>query len=141
MKQFIPLVIAAFILFGYQSFAQSNDEMIKKAKAQIEADDHGSALVTVQNAIEASPNNADLFMLKAEINMKLLKLNEAASDYQRAIRLDPQNAEAHLMVGNIFYTQGNEENSSEKIARGCKYFAKAKELGDKRAASMLLKCP
>ncbi|PCH93641.1 MAG: hypothetical protein COB85_06655 [Bacteroidetes bacterium] len=141
MKHFIPVLVIATFLFTSQSFAQGNDELIENVRTALNADNPTEALLTLNKAMDESPNNTELLMLRAEVYLKHMDLGKAATDFQRVIRLDPQNAKAYLMVGNIFYSQGNEENSSDKIERGCKYFAKAKELGDKMAASMLLKCP
>ena len=141
MKHFIPLAVAACILFGYQTFAQSNNDLINKAKAEMKANEHDGALATLKMAMKGNPNSTELLMMRGDVYMAQLNFKKAVSDYQLVIRLDSQNAEAHFKAGNIFYEEGAKEHSSEKTARGCTYFKKAKELGSKRAASMLLKCP
>ena len=141
MKQFIPLVVAASILFVCPSFAQSNDDLINKAKTEIKENNPTEALLTLKKAMEANPNSTELLMLRADLYMAQRNPSKAVTDYQRVIRLDPQNAEAHFMAGNLFYLEGAKEKSSEKTARGCEYFKKASVLGDKRATSMLMKCP
>lgn len=175
MKHFIPLVIAAVILFAFSTFAQSYDDLINKAKTEMNADDQTQALVTlkkaysisnqgaemyklmatcykvtgefetgilyINRALEMNPKSVQLFMVRAGLYMEQKQLDKAVTDYEFVIRLEPKNAEAHYMAGLIFYNLGSKEKSNEKTARGCKYFRKAKELGEKRAASMLLKCP
>ncbi len=141
MKHFIPLVVAASILFVNPAYAQSSDGLIDQAKMEMKENNPTKALAILKKALEANPNNPELLILRGNAHTIQGDLAKAVTDYQLVIRLDPQNAEAHFMAGNIYYIQGSKENSSEKTTRGCEYFRKAKELGDKRAVSMLLKCP
>jgi tetratricopeptide (TPR) repeat protein len=65
--------------------------------------------------------NSDAFMYRGKANYKLGKVREALSDYEDAIRLNPDNGQAYLYRG-ILYVQTKRKKSA------CADFQKAKGL-------------
>ncbi|KAL8534483.1 hypothetical protein ACS0TY_010482 [Phlomoides rotata] len=63
-------------------------------------DDHFELAVDLYSqAIALSPNNADLFVDRAQANIKLQNFTDAVADATKAIQLDPSMAKAYLRKG------------------------------------------
>ncbi|XP_057774291.1 protein SGT1 homolog [Salvia miltiorrhiza] len=74
-------------------------DLEKKAKEAF-IDDHFELAVDLYSqAIALSPNSADLFVDRAQANIKLQNCTEAVADANKAIELDPSNAKAYLRKG------------------------------------------
>ena len=54
-------------------------------------------------------NNADTYVLMGDAYRKLIDGGNAVQSYQKALTLDPKNAEAKYKIGKIYQTQNNQE--------------------------------
>ncbi|KAI3419587.1 uncharacterized protein J3R85_013095 [Psidium guajava] len=67
-------------------------------------DDHFELAVDLYSqAIELSPNNAELFADRAQANLKLRNFTEAVADANKAIQIDPNLSKAYFRKGNACY--------------------------------------
>lgn len=74
-------------------------DLEKKAKEAF-IDDHFELAVDLYSqAIALNPNDADLFVDRAQANIKLQNFTEAVADANKAIQLDPSIAKAYLRKG------------------------------------------
>ena len=70
-----------------------------KAKEAFEDDNYDLAYDLLTQAIGLSPNNADLYADRAQVNIKVNNLTEAVSDANKAIELNPSHSKAYLRKG------------------------------------------
>ena len=63
------------------------------------------ALVYLKAAIEREPNMAQYRYVKGNLDESLGNLEEARASFDKAIELDPTNADAHAGIGRIYYNK------------------------------------
>ena len=64
------------------------------------------ALSMIETALKTYPGQSGLYYLRGISLEELGQSVKAKKSYQKAIHLDPQNAEAHLALANHYYSQG-----------------------------------
>ncbi|XP_027366400.1 protein SGT1 homolog [Abrus precatorius] len=69
------------------------------AKEAFEDDNYELAYDLLTQAIDLSPNNADLYADRAQVNIKVNNLPEAVADANKSIELNPSHSKAYLRKG------------------------------------------
>jgi tetratricopeptide (TPR) repeat protein len=127
---------------------QDGDQPATVARASLSPEDMGDVLMARRKYVEAIstyqqvPNQSSILWNKLGIAQQhLFNEREARRDYERALRLDPKNAEATNNLGTILYSQKdykgairlykralklNPRNSTIYCNLGTAYFAKEK---------------
>ncbi|KAJ3671035.1 hypothetical protein LUZ60_008461 [Juncus effusus] len=98
----IPFVFAPFIpsfSFCFRGVIAMASDLEMRAKEAFLDDDFELACDLYTRAIEIDLNNADLYVDRAQANVKLRNFTEAVSDCSKAIELDPSMAKAYLRKG------------------------------------------
>ncbi|MCU0445029.1 MAG: tetratricopeptide repeat protein [Microscillaceae bacterium] len=104
-----------------------------EARAKIEKYCAGIAQIAPSREFKISkkkPENAQEFCKSAEKKLEARDYEGAIQDYQKAIELNVQYAEAYFGMGNAYFAQGEPEQA-------CQKWRKALELGYTQAQEML----
>lgn len=89
------------------------------------------ALDDIELAIQIEPTNTLYLLERASLNLRVGRYDEALSQIEDVIKLDPASAEAYRLQG-VTYIQ-------MKDKRACDSLKKAKELGDTLADDLIIK--
>ncbi|KAK4601469.1 hypothetical protein RGQ29_010861 [Quercus rubra] len=96
----------------------SSLEIAKKAKEAFVDDSFKLAVDLFSEAIDLSPNDANLFADRAQAHLKLNNLTEAAADASKAIEIDPSMAKAYLRKGTACMKLGEYLTAKEALEIG-----------------------
>jgi tetratricopeptide (TPR) repeat protein len=119
------LIFALAVLAGpAPSLAQEDkrSQALKKyleAKRREEAEDYTGAVASYKEAIELDPTSAELRIALGWLYIKNRNIIEAEAQAQEAMRLDPQNIEAHKLMARVLLDQvyvGTSVNKEKALA-------------------------
>jgi len=82
--------------------------------------DYKGALQDLNKAIKDLPEQADLYMNRANLYLVFGYFNNAVNDYNKAISLNSEYAEAYLNRGLTFFLLGERDNSCSDITESAK---------------------
>lgn len=110
-------------------------DLEKKAKEAF-IDDHFELAVSLYTeAINISPKSPDLYVDRAQANIKSNNFTEAVADANKAIELDPSNSKAYLRKGTACMKLEEYETAKAALELGA-----ALEPGDTRFAILIKEC-
>ncbi|GMN44514.1 hypothetical protein TIFTF001_013715 [Ficus carica] len=110
-------------------------DLEKKAKEAF-IDDHFELAVSLYTeAIKISPKDADLYVDRAQANIKSKNFTEAVADANRAIELDSSNAKAYLRKGTACMKLEEYQTAKAALELGASLAP-----GDKRFSKLIKEC-
>ncbi len=77
------------------------------ADERIAVGDNTGALDLIRKAINLTPEDANLYIRAASCNIKNKNLSAAESDLRSVFDLDPDNINAHTLLGEVLYSMGD----------------------------------
>ena len=95
----------------------------QREQAEMQCRMYQQALNDINKAVELSPEDADYWVEKGSVHLRVNQLDEAVVALNKAITLNDKYAAAYRMLG---YCQAMQKKTKD----ACANFAKAKELGD-----------
>ena len=95
----------------------------QREQAEMQCRMYQQALNDINKAVEMAPEDADFWVEKGSVHLRVNQLDEAIVAFNKALSLDDKYAAAYRMLG---YCQAMQKKNKE----ACANFAKAKELGD-----------
>lgn len=104
----------------------------QREQAEIQCRMYQQAIDDINKAVEMSPEDVELWVEKGSVHVRVGQTDEAVTALNKAISMDPKNGAAYRMLG---YCQVQQKKEKE----ACANFAKAKELGDEVAESLIQK--
>ncbi|MFT6718930.1 MAG: tetratricopeptide (TPR) repeat protein [Sphingobacteriales bacterium] len=110
------MAIRAFIIFGICLLAGCGNTPESKP-----AGEKQDPLVAINQIIRNSPNNANLYKERAELELELGMMNEALADVNRSVALDSMNANFHVGKGEVLFAM-------QKYERAIVSFEKARDI-------------
>ena len=96
--------------------AQKAGEAYAKGKALVAATEWANAVVQLEQADKAQPNNADTNNLLGFASRKLGKLDVSLAYYQKALAIDPKHLGAHEYLGELYLTMKNPVKAKAELA-------------------------
>ncbi|GAV76323.1 CS domain-containing protein/SGS domain-containing protein/TPR_2 domain-containing protein/TPR_11 domain-containing protein [Cephalotus follicularis] len=106
-----------------------------KAKEAFIDDHFELALDLYSQAIALNPNNADLFVDRAQANIKLHNLTEAVADANKAIELDSSSSKAYLRKGTACMKLEEYQTAKAALEAGASLAP-----GDSRFTKLIKEC-
>ena len=95
----------------------------QREQAEMQCRMYQQALNDINKAVEMAPEDADFWVEKGSVHLRVNQLDEAIVAFNKALLLNDKYAAAYRMLG---YCQAMQKKNKE----ACANFAKAKELGD-----------
>jgi len=80
------------------------------------------ALVQVQQALTAAPNDARVWVWKGNVHLRRNSPQEAMESYQHAVQLDRSNPDAVLGVATVYFATGQSERAITEYKLGISRF-------------------
>lgn len=100
-----------FCSLWLEYYPNSADAWLKKGLAALNLNMYESALSAFERSLFFSPNDVETLVYKADALENLDELALAEETISDALRLDPNNDEAYLILGNIHQKKGDYEEA------------------------------
>lgn len=100
-----------------QTAQKESDYLVRQAQEKAMAGDHFTAVKYLKEAIEKYPRNANAHMLLGNCQDCLDKVDEAIASYDKALQMDPDNAETWFNKGMTLKKKGQITESTECIEK------------------------
>ena len=91
---------------------ETTDNVVSVAKSDVEI---------VSDAILSDSLNADLYVQRARLNLANERISNAIKDINSALSLDKKNVEALLVLADVYYALGDEDNILLTLNKACEY--------------------
>lgn len=104
----------------------------QREQAEMQCRMYQQALNDINKAVELAPDDADYWIEKGSVHLRVNQLDEAIAAFNKVLTLDNKYAAAYRMLG---YCQAMQKKNKE----ACANFAKAKELGDEVVEQLIEK--
>ncbi len=98
------------------SASQDDQRNLERGKQAIEAGDWDRAASFLERAAGSDSRNADVFNLLAYSYRHLGRLDDAFTNYGRALALDPRHLGAHEYIGEAYLVVGDLAKAEEHLA-------------------------
>lgn len=95
-------------------------QLIGKARAAVVAGQNLVAVESISQAIGISPEDADLFRMRADVYVRLREMANARADFSTAIRLQPERADFRNYRGYFLMSQGLTKEAVEDFNEAIK---------------------
>ncbi|GAB7358783.1 hypothetical protein MBLNU230_g4009t1 [Neophaeotheca triangularis] len=95
---------------------------VKRASMHLEQSNRELAAKDFEQAISHNAEDPDIFYHRAQLHFILSEFNDAASDYQKSIDLDPEFIFSHIQLGVTQYKMGSIASSMATFRRCIKKF-------------------
>jgi tetratricopeptide (TPR) repeat protein len=111
--------IAVFFLFQFAAsggvvasgFSADASASLQNAIRQFNSGNYSGAVSTLQAAVTANPNNAELFYWLGRSYYELHDYDNAISNGEKSVQLDPKNSDYHLWLGRAYGGKADREHS------------------------------
>lgn len=115
----IVVIIMSILLFVRCS---GNVSEKSKRSEDITADDKSVVLDSkTNNSIAADSSNADFYIQRASLNLMNEQISSAIKDINLALSIDKKNIEALLVLADIYYALGDEDNIMLTLNKATEY--------------------
>ena len=135
VKHFACLFIAIMLigLASCQDPAKSRIYMDEGNKLMMTYSKFAEAEAAFDKAIKYDKNNFEAYYLRGCAKTNEKKYEDAIADYQKAIELKPDYADAYFNIGRTYYLLNDEE-------KACEYYKLADQYGRPNLEDYLRKC-
>jgi tetratricopeptide (TPR) repeat protein len=100
-----------------QTAQKESDYLVRQAQEKAMAGDHFTAVKYLKEAIEKYPRNANAHMLLGNCQDCMDKVDDAIASYDKALQMDPDNAEAWFNKGMTLKKKGQITESTQCIEK------------------------
>lgn len=122
MKKIIMCILIALTVITCSGCSASSTDHFEEALKYIEAGDRDKAIDELNKAIEADPNNAELYIKRAYATMIIsekglyeIDIEEVLADLQKALELDPENEEAMQLIYYAKVMKNDYEDAADTL--------------------------
>lgn len=119
----VVVILMCIMLCASCSEKVSNNESKKVAdNNQQEGINNGIVQIEdINNSIVADSLNADLYVQRARINLANEQVGAAIKDINTALSIDRKNIDALLVLADVYYALGDEDNIMLTLNKACEY--------------------
>ncbi len=101
---------------------RESEYFVRQAQEKAMAGDHFTAVTYLKKAIDTYPGNADAHTLLGNCQDCMDKIEEAIASYDKALQMDPDNAETWFNKGMTLKKKGQIKESALCIEKGIHLF-------------------
>ena len=130
---FLFVAFCAFILTSCENPAKSRLYTDEGSKLLLRYSQYDEAVEVLTKAIKYDKNNYEAYYYRgcAQVNAK--RYEEALTDFEKAVELKPDYADAYFNMGRTYYLQQNED-------KACEYYKLAAKFGRPNLEDYLKRC-
>ncbi len=107
---FSALLCGAYLLAGAPP-ARSQSDPIRAAEPQFESGNYPAAMATLRAELAKNPQNSRAYYWMGRCYYELRAFDDAATQEERAAKLDPQNSVYHYWIGRAYAEKAERESS------------------------------
>ncbi len=115
-KRIIRLALALCII-SLSACQPTPEERLNKAEEYIASAEYRTAVIELQNLLQAAPDNAQARLLLAQTSYQLGDFSQATSQFERAISLGESDASTWISFGRTLLSQGRAMDALERSLR------------------------
>ncbi len=131
---FLTVLIPCLLLISgcSKSPEEKRDAYLNSAQSYMEKEKFAEAAIEFQNALQIAPDDAQTLVTLGEVQLKLMKANEAYRSFSRAAAIDPENTAAHEYLTSIQLLARKYDLAEKQASTILEY-----EPGNRKAQEML----
>ena len=115
-RQRIPQLALALCFILLSACQPTPEERLNKAEEYIASAEYRTAVIELQNLLQAAPDNAQARLLLAQTSYQLGDFSQATSQFERAISLGKSDASTWIALGRALLSQGKAPEAFERVA-------------------------
>ena len=121
MNKIVWVFISIFFLASCSGNVSDNKSKSNGAVSQEIVTDSNSEIGSLNDSITSDSLNAELYIRRANINLANEQVGAAIKDINTALSIDRKNVEALLVLADIYYALGDEDNIMLTLNKACEY--------------------
>ena len=87
----VAMAIAVVFMLSFKTKAQTNDELIARAKDSIQKGEYEKAISDTSTVIKTQPDNSEAYTQRSRANLLLKNYDQAFADAEKALSIEPKN--------------------------------------------------
>lgn len=117
----ICMILMSILIFSSCSENTNKKNVENKVKAQEQVAVSKSDIDVLSETIISDSLNADLYVQRARLNLSEERISQAIKDINYALSIDRKNLDALLVLADIYYALGDEDNILLTLNKACEY--------------------
>lgn len=119
----LVVILLTILLLASCSGNVSNNDSAKENKSESKevADNTSNEINEINNSIVEDSLNADLYVQRARISLANEQVGSAIKDINTALSIDKKNIDALLVLADIYYALGDEDNIMLTLNKATEY--------------------
>lgn len=121
MMNRIILILLGGLLLASCSESVVNDKKRESKKQSSDTITNESGVGVTNESYSIDSSSAEFYIQRARINMSTEHIGTAMKDINTALSIDRKNIDAHLVLADIYYFLGDEDNILLTLNKACEY--------------------
>ena len=127
------VTLCTLLLAGCENPAKSRIYTEEGSKQLLRYSDYKAAEETLTEAIRYDKNNFEAYYYRGCARVNAMKYDEAIADFEKAVELKPDYADAYFNLGRTYYIKHDED-------KACEYYKLAEKYGRPNLEDYLKRC-
>ena len=127
------VTLCTLLLSGCENPAKSRIYTEEGSKQLLRYSDYKAAEETLTEAIRYDKNNFEAYYYRGCARVNAMKYDEAIADFEKAVELKPDYADAYFNLGRTYYIKHDED-------KACEYYKLAEKYGRPNLEDYLKRC-
>ena len=115
------IVLMSILLLASCSENVSKNKIKEENNSQEIANTNKSEVETITESITSDSLNVELYIQRARVNLANEQISSAIKDINTALSIDRKNVDAHLVLADIYYALGDDDNILLTLNKACEY--------------------
>ena len=115
------MILMSFLIFSSCSENANKKNTDNKVETKEQISVSKSDVDVLSEAIMSDSLNADLYVQRARLNLSEERISQSIKDINSALSIDKKNIDALLVLADIYYALGDENNILLTLNKACEY--------------------
>ncbi|MBR4155665.1 MAG: tetratricopeptide repeat protein [Bacteroidales bacterium] len=120
MNKMIFVLMSILLLASCSENVSKNNVKEEKSSSQV-TNVAKSEVESLTESIASDSLNVELYIQRARVNLANEKISSAIKDINAALSLDRKNIDAHLVLADVYYALGDDDNILLTLNKACEY--------------------
>ena len=117
----ICMILMSILIFSSCSENANKKNADNKVETKEQVSVSKSDVEVLSEAIMSDSLNADLYVQRARLNLSEERISQAIKDINSALSIDKKNLDALLVLADIYYALGDDDNILLTLNKACEY--------------------